>query len=144
MASIRRQEEGWQVQVTDSDHNHEPFAHRTAHTKGRALTEEALQAVLTLGRAGVTPGCIVTSLRHNNEVMATAQDIYNLRQAKLRLACEGQIAVITQQNAKQLAIVNMQLGPMFSEMMGKISVSGLRAAHRQYLQRLDDNRDCQG
>ncbi|KAI9919333.1 hypothetical protein PsorP6_017276 [Peronosclerospora sorghi] len=61
-----------------------------------------------------------------------------------RLACEGQLAVITQQNAKQRAIFDMQFGPMFSEVMGKISVVGLRAAHRQYLQRFDDIRDCQG
>ncbi|KAI9907172.1 hypothetical protein PsorP6_016283 [Peronosclerospora sorghi] len=62
----------------------------------------------------------------------------------VRLACEGQIAVITQQNAKQRAIVDMQFVPMFSAVMGKILVAGLRAAHRQYLQRFDDNRDCQG
>lgn len=62
----------------------------------------------------------------------------------VRLACEGQLAIIVQKNAKQRAIVNMQLGPMFSEVMGKISVAGLRAAHRQYQQRFSDDRECQG
>ena len=38
----------------------------------------------------------------------------------VHLACEGQIAVVVQQNEKQRAIVNMQLGPMFSPVMGKI------------------------
>ena len=49
-----------------------------------------------------------------------------------------------QQNAKQRAIVNMQLGPMFAEKMGKISVAGLRAVHRQYQQWLAKNWDCKG
>nr|CCA18501.1 AlNc14C51G4022 [Albugo laibachii Nc14] len=38
------------------------------------------------------------------------------------LAFEGQLAVVVQQNAKQRSIVNMQLGTMFAEVMGKISV----------------------
>ena len=44
----------------------------------------------------------------------------------VRLACEGQLAVIMQQNAKQHAISNMRFGPMYSEVMGKISVAGLK------------------
>ena len=62
----------------------------------------------------------------------------------VRLSCEGQLAIIVQKNAKQRAIVNMQLGPMFSEVMRKISVAGLRAAHQQYQQWFSDDRDCQG
>ena len=50
----------------------------------------------------------------------------------VRLACEGQLAVVVQQNAKQRAIVNMQLGTMFADAMGKICVAVLRGAHRQY------------
>ena len=42
----------------------------------------------------------------------------------VRLACEGQLAVIMQQNAKQHAIANMHFRPMCSELMGKISVAG--------------------
>ena len=49
-----------------------------------------------------------------------------------------------QQNAKQRAIVNMQLGPMLSLVMGKISTRGLRATHQQYQQVLEDDGDCQG
>ena len=62
----------------------------------------------------------------------------------VRLACEGQIAVFMQQNTKQRAIANMQLGLMFSLVMGKISVAGLRAAHRQYWQRFEVDGNCQG
>ena len=51
------------------------------------------------------------------------------------LACEGQLAVINQQNAKQHAVANMHFGPMFSEVMGKTSVAGLKAAYTQYRQR---------
>ena len=60
------------------------------------------------------------------------------------LAFEGQLAVVVQQNAKQRSIVNMQLGTMFAEVMGKISVAALRGAHRQYQQRLTDDGNCQG
>ena len=49
-----------------------------------------------------------------------------------------------QQNAKQRAIVNMQLGPMLISVMGKILTRGLRAAHQQYQQVLEDDGDCQG
>ena len=38
----------------------------------------------------------------------------------------------------------MQLGLLFSPVMGKISAAGLRAAHWQYQQRLEDDGDRQG
>ena len=60
------------------------------------------------------------------------------------LACEGQLAIIAQQNAKQNAISNMHFGPMFSEVMGKISVAGLKAAYTQYRQRFRENGNCRG
>ena len=62
----------------------------------------------------------------------------------VRFACEGRYAVVVQQNSKQRAIVNMQLGPMFSPVRGKISATGLLAAHQQDQQRLEDDVDCQG
>ena len=62
----------------------------------------------------------------------------------VRLACEGQLAVIMQQNAKQHAIANMHFGPMFSEVMGKISIAGLEAAYTQYRQRFRENGNRRG
>ena len=62
----------------------------------------------------------------------------------VRVACEGQLAVLVQQYANQWAIVNMHLGTMFREVMGKISVAALRGAHRQYQQRLTNDDNCQG
>ena len=62
----------------------------------------------------------------------------------VRLACEGQLAVIMQQNAKQHAIANMHFGPMFLEVMGKISVAGLNATYTQYRQRFCQNGNCRG
>nr|CCA18209.1 conserved hypothetical protein [Albugo laibachii Nc14] len=94
-ASIRRQESGdWQVQNANEKHKHEPFSHQSAHTRGRALTEESQQAFLMLGRAGVTPCRIITSLRQNNNVMATAQDIDNLLRAILNRMLAGRSPLI--------------------------------------------------
>ncbi|KAI9906863.1 hypothetical protein PsorP6_004411 [Peronosclerospora sorghi] len=88
-------------------------------------------------------GCTILLLGAFDLLTATGMSDSS-RVAAVRLACEGQFPVITQQNPKQRAIVSMKLGLMFSEVMEKISVEGLCDAHRQYLQRFDDNRDCQG
>ena len=48
-------------------------------------------------------------------------------ESALRLAYEGQIALIMQKNAKQHVIANMHFGLIFSEVIGKISVAGLKA-----------------
>ena len=61
-----------------------------------------------------------------------------------RLACEGQLAVIVEENAKQHAIYNMFFGPMFSGVMGKISAAGLKAAYRPNRQRFRENGNCRG
>ena len=63
--------------------------------------------------------------------------------SEVRRACEGSLAVVVQQNAKQRASVNMQLDTMFAEGMGKIPVAALRGAHRQYQQRLTNDGNCQ-
>ena len=55
----------------------------------------------------------------------------------VRLSCGGQLAVVMQQNVKQRAIVNMQLVSASSLVIGKILVEGLRAAHWQYRQRVE-------
>ena len=60
------------------------------------------------------------------------------------LACKDQLAVVLRQNVKQRAIVNIQLGPMFSPVMRTILDPGLRAAHHPYQQRLEDDGDGQG
>ncbi|RKF55448.1 hypothetical protein GcM3_201045 [Golovinomyces cichoracearum] len=65
-ASIRLEDELWQVEVDNGEHNHESYVHVSAHPQGRRLTEEQNAGVLTLGRAGVTPGRIITSLRQND------------------------------------------------------------------------------
>ena len=62
----------------------------------------------------------------------------------VRLACEGQLGVVVQKNAKQRAIVNIQFGTMFGEVTGKNPVAALRGAHWQYQQRLTNDGNCQG
>ncbi|CAJ2651962.1 unnamed protein product [Trifolium pratense] len=81
-ASIRLEDELWQVEVDNEEHNHELYVHESAHPQGRRLTEEQNAGVLTLGRAGVTPGCIITSLRQNDGIISTAHDVYNIRIAE--------------------------------------------------------------
>lgn len=94
-ASIRQDEYGqWRVQVDNEEHNHDPFFHQSAHPRGRALTEESRQSVLMLSRAGVTPARIVTSLRQNNNITATAQDVYNLRHAERNRTLAGRSPLV--------------------------------------------------
>ena len=68
-ASIRKQENFWKVQVEDGEHNHNAFAHKSAHPQGRALTNDQRAMVLTLGRAGVTPARILTTLCQDSGVI---------------------------------------------------------------------------
>lgn len=49
----------------------------------------------------------------------------------IRLACERQLSAIMQKHAAERAIVNLGLGPLFSQVMGKISVHALRGAYQQ-------------
>ena len=63
-------------------------------------------------------------------------DLWSVSTA-LELACHGQLAIFSHQNERGRAIVEMQLGPLFARVMGKVSVAGVLAAHRQWLKRLE-------
>ena len=63
-ARVRRlKTEDWQVQVSNGEHNPEPFTHKAAHSQERYLTEPNRQSVLSLTRAGVKPSHIIALLR---------------------------------------------------------------------------------
>ena len=59
------------------------------------------------------------------------------------MACDGQLASITQKLARERAIGDIQLGPTFSAVMGKVSVAALQGAYTKNLS-LKLGRDCQG
>ena len=50
----------------------------------------------------------------------------------IKLACDGQLARIKQQHAKERATFGMRFGSIYTDVMGKISEAGLRAAFREY------------
>lgn len=66
----------------------------------------------------------------------------------IKLACDGQLAAIVQENARQRTITTLHYGVMFSEVMGKISKPGLKLAHQAYGKRFSDGEDnhvtCRG
>ncbi|CAJ2651961.1 unnamed protein product [Trifolium pratense] len=60
----------------------------------------------------------------------------------VKLACDNQLAGIVQKHAKQRAVADMQFGPLFCQVIGKISEESLRQTHRHYTQRyIDGNCD---
>ena len=70
----------WPVEVEVAENNHEPFVHPSAHPSGRHLTFQQQEYVISLGRAGITPGRILTLLRQQDDnVNIIAQDVYNIR-----------------------------------------------------------------
>ena len=52
-----------------------------------------------------------------------------------KLVCEGQLASIRQQTALHRATADLQFGATFAAVMGKISVTALKLAFKQYKQR---------
>lgn len=64
-----------QVYVANGDQNHEVSADQALHSQGRALSINYIDIVIRIGRAGVAPSSIVTSLRQNDRVSSKLQHI---------------------------------------------------------------------
>ena len=80
VSKIKTEQVKWNVTVVFAHHNHEASAHSSAHPKGGELTPSDKTYVIALGRAGIQPRHILTSLRqHHTDLHATSQDIYNVR-----------------------------------------------------------------
>ena len=76
ISKIKTEQAKSKVTFVCGHHNHEAFKHSSGHPKCREISPRDKAYVIALGRAGIQPRRILTSIKqHHTDLHATSQDI---------------------------------------------------------------------